>query len=112
MEDIKLKSRIEKLNDINQADYGARTNGDYRRQLDKNIIYDNIENTNWKKESDYYNHGTSDTIETSGFNYAKSKAMRKRANEPQGCIDENGELTKIGRAYYAKEIEMVNKKFK
>ena len=112
MKEQRFKTLNEKLNDTNVADYATKTNGNYRRQIDKDITRDKIENTNWKKESDYYNHGTSDTIETSGFNYAKSKAMRKRANEPQGCIDENGELTKIGRAYYAKEIEMVNKKFK
>ena len=50
-----MKTKIDKLNESNQQDYTTKTNGDYRRQLDKNLIHDYIENTDWTKESLYHN---------------------------------------------------------
>ena len=49
------KTNTQRQNDLNQADYGSKTNGDYRRQLDKNLIHDYIETTDWSKESLYHN---------------------------------------------------------
>ena len=50
-----MKTNIEKLNDANQSDFASKTDGNYRRQIDKNLIHDYIENTDWSKESLYHN---------------------------------------------------------
>lgn len=46
---------MEKFNKDNLADYNIRTDEDFRRQRDLDIIWDRINNTDWKKESDYFN---------------------------------------------------------
>ena len=52
---IKKKTNIEKLNESQQSDFGSKTNGEFRRQIDKDITYDKIENTDWSAESKYHN---------------------------------------------------------
>ena len=51
---------------------------------------------------------------TENYHDATSVALEKRRNEPEGAVKRvHGELvlTEIGKAYYAKEIKTVNKKF-
>ena len=50
-----MKTIIDKLNDTNSNDFTTKTDGEYRRQLDKDITFDNIEKTDWDKESYYHN---------------------------------------------------------
>ena len=47
---------LRKKNEANTEDYGLRNDPDFLRQVDSDHIYDKINNTNWKKESDYYNY--------------------------------------------------------
>ena len=46
---------IEQLNDSNQDDYSLKSSSEYRRQVDKDLTYANLNNTDWQKESDYHN---------------------------------------------------------
>ena len=50
-----MKTNIDKLNDSNQNDFASKTDGEFRRQLDKDITYLTIENTNWESEANYHN---------------------------------------------------------
>ena len=50
-----MKTNIEKLNDSNLNDFASKTDGEFRRQLDKDITYLTIENINWDRESQYHN---------------------------------------------------------
>ena len=50
-----MKTYFERLNDQQQADFSSKTDGEFRRQLDKDYTYNKIENTNWESESNYHN---------------------------------------------------------
>ena len=52
---MNTKTYTDKLNDAQRADFGAKTNGDFRRQIDKDITHDVIKNTDWSAESKYHN---------------------------------------------------------
>ena len=43
------------FNAENIADFGYKTDENFRRYKDSNLIYDKLENTDWNFESDYYN---------------------------------------------------------
>ena len=49
------KTIYTRLNETNHADFGAKTTGEFRRQLDKDITYDKQRSINWDDESAYYN---------------------------------------------------------
>lgn len=43
-------------NQFNLEQYETKTEGSsFRRQYDRDLSYDKLKNTDWKKESDYYN---------------------------------------------------------
>ena len=50
-----MKTYFERLNDQQQADFSSKTDGEFRRQLDKDYTYNMIENIDWNKESNYHN---------------------------------------------------------
>ena len=50
----KYKSNYEKLNELNQADYGQKTTGDFRRQIDKDLTHDNLKLENPSYHNTYY----------------------------------------------------------
>ena len=50
-----MKTYYERLNDENLNDFTSKTDGDFRRQLDKDHTYNKIENTNWESEANYHN---------------------------------------------------------
>ena len=50
-----MKTLNERLNDANLQDYSTKTSGEFRRQIDKDLTYNAINNTNWKTESNYHN---------------------------------------------------------
>ena len=111
---MRIDYKINRKNKSNQDDYSWKTDPNYLRQHTIDEIYDMINNTNWNQLSDYFNsyHGkpNGNTIMTDGYPDACDKAMEKRRNEPEGCIDPNTkELTAIGKKYYAKEIAMTKK---
>ena len=63
---------IDKRTKNSEDDYGFRRNPDYRRQDTIDIIYDRIQNTNWNKESDYYN-----SVRVNGVNTTRTLKFKK-----------------------------------
>ena len=50
-----MKSLIEKLNESQLADYSVKTDGEFRRQIDKDLTHDNLKKINWEAETQYHN---------------------------------------------------------
>ena len=63
---------IDKRTKNSEDDYSFRRNPDYRRQDTIDIIYDRIQNTNWNKESDYYN-----SVRVNGVNTTRTLKFKK-----------------------------------
>ena len=52
---INIMKYTERLNNTNLDDYSPRSSGSFRRSLDIDLTSDLITNTNWEKESNYFN---------------------------------------------------------
>ena len=50
-----MRTIIEKINDLNLEDYSVKTTGEFRRQIDKDLTFLKLKETDWDKESNYHN---------------------------------------------------------
>ena len=60
----------------NHPDYGWRTDPEFERQKDLDKIFDELNNTNWEKESDYHN-----TVYLGKGKYNKGRTLRMKNKE-------------------------------
>ena len=61
------------FNQENLEDYSIKTDPDFRRAKDTDIIYDKIHNTDWNKESNYHN-----SVRINGKNTTRTLRMSNR----------------------------------
>ena len=68
-----VQDSLNTFNQDNLADFSWRTDGENRRQKDKDIIYENMSKTDWSKESLYHN-----TYRINGKNTTRTIKMSNR----------------------------------
>lgn len=84
-------------NSDNFSDYSNRKSPDYNRGKDNDITSQRINNTDWRKESDYYN---------SRHVYKSTK--HKSINIEESLKSINGTIDNVDQNYYTRFPEWVN----